>query len=389
MRGRAVLMLWVLLGAAGPAAADIFFLKDGRKLEGTAVDRGDAWEITTWSGEVVRVLKADLVGMRKEEEKNKYYARAKALKADDAAGHYDLALWAKENKLAEEATAQFRLALLADPFHEGAGKALGYVQRDGRWQPPQEQGLIIGSTGAPPQPEDRDALKRTIQRIGKLDADYGADDPAAAELIAQAREEPKVFERIVRLPGKRESANVDDPAIRARAAEVLGWSGDRRAMGTLLEAALEFQEEDRVRLAAARALAKLEEPVALRKLTDVALDGKLPWVTRRLACAALRRYGDKEAVDRLLGALSFELAAGNANDSQNKLREGPKGLGSDDPLGMPTQAPSLPTRDMTILYPALSAVKEVTGTGFDAGELDYKNWKEWWLKARGSFKFKD
>ena len=51
---------------------------------------------------------------------------------------------------------------------------------------------------------------------------------------------------------------------------------------------------------------------------------------------------------------------------------------------MPTSPP-----DDTIIYPALSAVKEVTGQSFDRGEKDFKSWKLWWKQAEPKFKFKD
>jgi hypothetical protein len=45
--------------------------------------------------------------------------------------------------------------------------------------------------------------------------------------------------------------------------------------------------DDRVRLVAAKALPGLEEPVALRKLVDVAISGRNPWPVRRAACAGI------------------------------------------------------------------------------------------------------
>ncbi|MCZ7647821.1 MAG: HEAT repeat domain-containing protein [Planctomycetota bacterium] len=393
--GRLLLLLAACLGLAGAARADLFILKDNRQVEGTGVEQGDEWVITTYDGKVVRVKKSDVVGLKKEPEKNEYHRRAAALKPDDAAGHYELALWAREKKLDACAESQFKLVLKADPFHEGAGKALGYVARGGRWVPRDEIGLNIGASNqAPAAPGHGDDPRQIAARLAKLDnlaSSDGEPGPEAGEMLALAREKPEIFEAVLKLPGAPGGANVQDPAIRARAAQILGWTGDRRAMQALLAACLEFREDDRVCFAAAKALAKLEEPVALRKLVDAAIDPRLPWTpTRRLACAALRRYGDREAVDRLLTAVSFELAAGNERDPQNKLRAGPKGLGTDNPMGIATDAPPpLPTRDQAVLYPALSALKEIIGVQTLPAEMDVKTWKEWWKANRDAFKFKD
>jgi hypothetical protein len=206
--------------------------------------------------------------------------------------------------------------------------------------------------------------------------------------VGLAREQLAVFTRVLKAPGLQGSANIADGLGRARAAQVLGVAGDRRALQPLLDACFE-DPDDRVRLVAAKALPGLEEPLALRKLVDVAISGRNPWPVRRAACAALRRYGDREAVDRLLAELSFELAGGNARDQKNPLRGGAHGLGTDNPMGLPGSDAPIGPVDEHILYPVLSAVKEVTFASFAEGEKDFKTWREWWKTNAATFKFKD
>lgn len=384
---------------AAPASADTFILKDNREIVGVATEEGDVLVITTRDGHVVRVAKADVVGRQTHSAvRNAYLAKAARLRLDDSAGHYALGLAARSDKLEEDARYEFNLALEADPFHEGAGKALGYVQdAAGRWVA-QAEPAPADDEGKTPEPAKADAatLRKEAQdlakRLAKLEISPGSafeDNADAKALVALAAEKPDVFVRVMRAPGLPDSGEVKDGTVRARAAEFLGRAGDRRAMQGLLEAC--FTDPDvRVREAAAKALPKLEEPVALRRLVDVAISPSRPWATtRRLACIAIMRYGDKEAVERLLAAVSFELAGGNAKDPKNPLRKPASGLGSDDPMGLNVEQPShLGTRDETVLYPALTALKYVTGASFDSGEYDFKTWKIWWQGAKEKFEFK-
>ena len=388
-----------LLFAAGlawavalPAFSDTFLLKDGTQQEGTAVEDGEVLVITTYAGQVVRVPKANVVGSRTEPQRNEYYARAARVKANDAQGQCDLGLWAQQQHLAAEARAAFLRALQADPGHDAAGKALGYVKRDGRYAAAEDEGLTIApAKSVKNDPRvDTDEGKKLAARLAALgngEVDYQKNADAAA-LVGLAREQLAVFTRVLKAPGLQGSANIADGVARARAAQVLGVAGDRRALQPLLDACFE-DPDDRVRLVAAKALPGLEEPLALRKLVDVAISGRNPWPVRRAACAALRRYGDREAVERLMAELSFELAGGNARDQKNPLRGGAQGLGTDNPMGLPGNEAPIGLVDEHILYPVLSAVKEVTGVSFTEGEKDFKTWREWWKTKGAAFKFKD
>ncbi|MBI3829955.1 MAG: HEAT repeat domain-containing protein [Planctomycetes bacterium] len=401
MRRRGIgwmLALGLLALTASRARADTFILKDGSRYEGVAEKDGDSLIIKTFDGKVVRVKESDVMGVKKDEARNEYFQRKQKLKGDDAASHYELGLWAQGKKeLAEEAREQFLQVLKADPFHEGAGKALGYVQKDGRWVSPggaPDEPFVVGPAKPPVRPAAGNALdeaRKLAKDLEKLNIPGGTDWEKNGDVRAmaeQAKEHPEVLAHVLKAPGWKESANVQDAAIRAKAAVVLGITGDRRAMQPLLDACFE-DPDDRVRWAAAKALPKLEEPIALRKLVDVAIGGDKNWPTRKLACIALRRYADKEAVERLMAELSFELAGGNFKDPKNAPRAANTGPGTDNPLGVPLNNMPTQAEDATIIYPVLSAIKEVTGQSFDSGDKEMRYWRDWWKKAEPTFQFKD
>lgn len=386
-----LVMALVLAACAQRAVwADVFVLKDKRRLEGVAERDGDALIITTYEGKVIRVKESDVVLSTKQPARNEYFRRLKRLKKDDAAGHYELARWARLQGMKVEAKKHFIQVLKMDPFHEGSGKALGYVQKNGRWVPSGVDPIVI----APAKPvkrgpmEDKKIARRLADRIKAIsELTFLEGNENFAALVKDARERPQVFARVLRRPGGKGGADIQDAVIRAKAAFLLGEGGNRKAMAALIDACVRDPDpDDRVRHASATALARLEEPIVVRSLVDLAINGKNPWPYRQLASIALRRVGDNEAIDRLLAEVSFELAAGNPRDAKNKMRAGPGGLGTDNPMMLPAGPPPTINADDRVLYPALSALKEVSGVSFDVGEKDFKTWKVWWEKAKKTFK---
>jgi len=211
----------------------------------------------------------------------------------------------------------------------------------------------------------------------------------AQAFIKDARNVPELYARLLIPPGFPNAVAEASKEVRVRAAAVLGQCRDRRALDPLINSSV-YDPEEAVRATAAASLRLLEEPVAVRKLVDLAVAKdrqRYPWAVRKSACQALRRYGDKEALERLLKELSYELAAGNPLDKNNKLRGKAAGIGTENPLAIPDAPPDLQL-SAEDLYPVLSAVKEVTGVSFDKGEKDMKTWFVWWHKEGAKFAFK-
>ena len=395
-----------LLGLLGvcclsPVHADTFLLKDNTQLEGVSVEDGDSYIINTFDGQQRRVKKSEVVGIKRgDEPRNEFLRRSLKLKTDDAAGQYDLGLWAAgQVSLQLQADVQFKRVLKFDPHHEGAGKALKYIkEQDGRWVAPKDPEITIKAGAAentPTKPrdpgKDREEARDLSQLLDKLkltDATDAEKNPEIRALVIKAQERPDLFAKVLAAPGKRDGLNIQDGVIRAKTAAVIGLAGDRRGMQPLLDACFE-DPDDRVRWAAAKAIPRLDEPIAVRKLVDVAVSGSQPWPIRKLAAIAIRRIADPEGMERLITELSFELAGGNFRDPKNAPRKLTHGPGTENPLGLEIEQLPTTTPDDTIIYPALSAVKEVTGMSFDLSEKDFKTWKQWWRKVEPTFKFKD
>lgn len=375
------LIAWFALH--GALLADTFMLRDGRRIEGTSQEDGEMLVITTYAGEVLRVPKKDVMGSTSEPMRNAFYIKFKALPAGDAQTCFMLGQWAAEQKLTAEAKTAYERALAIDPRHEGARNALGRSAPAAN-APSAEGDVVIAPAVQRPEKVELSDIRALAKRLADLKDTDNAEKQA---LIAMAKERPELFARLVKTP-----ARPAETQTHLRAIQFMGSAGDRRAMDALLGACFEEPDES-VRHAAAKALAQLEESTALRKLIDVAVTPKFPWATRQCACAALRQYGDKEAVERLLSLLSFELAGGQARDPKNPLIKSPGGLGSEDPFQVGgDNLPVGPVDDRT-LYPVLHAVREVTGATFEKtgsnvkNEKDYRTWQQWWRDNQATFKF--
>ena len=237
--------------------------------------------------------------------------------------------------------------------------------------------------------EELQALIKRVIAAGPV-ALQGERSDAVASLINEAKTQPDLFVKLLVPPGFPNSVPKAEKEVRLRAAAICGLTRDWRAMQPLINSSV-YDPEDAVRAAAAKALVLLDEPIAMRKLVDIAIAPdrtKFPWLVRKLACQALRRYGDKEAIERVMKELAFELAAGNPIDPKNKLRGKSSGIGTDNALAIPDSTPDLNLKEED-LYPALSAMKELTGQSLDRMDKDFRAWQMWWKQEREKFVMKE
>jgi hypothetical protein len=394
MNRLAVLLL--LIVAAMSTRADVFMLADGRRLEGISEENGDQVTITTFDGKTVKVAKKDIKGNISEPKRNEYFTRLRKLKDNDAFGRVELAQFCLKNNLKREAQELCEAALKIDPANVAAGKALGYEFSDGHWHAAVDNNLQIGVRPAPPAPKapeaPRDKVEALIKRLEStvVDASSPPPSPEIPDLVAKARENPAPLLKLLVPPHWSGALSRVKPEVRTRAAWLAGLTQDRRFMQVLIDESI-YDPDEHVRFAAAKALPMLEEPVAIRKLTDIAFSSDTrayPWPVRKSACQALRRYGSQEAIERAMKSLSFELAGGNPRDPKNHLRGKGTGVGSDNPIGIWDNniEYNVPETD---LYPVLSAAKEITGKSFDKNDKDMKTWFEWWRADGQNFVFKD
>lgn len=120
------------------AHADVWVLKDGRRIEGTLASetggnvtvKTSLGDITFKSSDVDRVERGKT---RSEEFTSRWKA---ATKAED---FFQLGKWAEEKKLAADARRCMLRAVELDPRHAGANAWLGNVEYKGEWMTPAER----------------------------------------------------------------------------------------------------------------------------------------------------------------------------------------------------------------------------------------------------------
>jgi tetratricopeptide (TPR) repeat protein len=87
-----------------------------------------------------------IVTVQAKTNEETYQERLNQLKPDDVSSQYNLGLWCEQNKLPEQAQAQFEKVIELNPNHTDARKKLGHVKYQDKWQTPDEmraQGLEL------------------------------------------------------------------------------------------------------------------------------------------------------------------------------------------------------------------------------------------------------
>ncbi len=138
--------------AASAALADVVYLKNGRKFEGT-VEEKDGNVIVRLERGSMTFAKADVDRVEKSAPPwEEYEARARALKREDVSGHMELARWCKERKLDRQMRLELEQVVVADPENVEARGLLGHKRVGDKWLTPEEQKAgepAGGPTGSP------------------------------------------------------------------------------------------------------------------------------------------------------------------------------------------------------------------------------------------------
>lgn len=128
----------VALFLCAPLRADVFVMKDGRRIEGTLVkeERG-VLTVKTGVG-TITLQRADVVEIQaKKTSSQEFEERFTAAKT--AEEFFQAGEFAREKKMKREAAKAWNKAIEVDPDHAGARTALGFVLYRGRWLTPAER----------------------------------------------------------------------------------------------------------------------------------------------------------------------------------------------------------------------------------------------------------
>lgn len=132
MTTRLIALLLVL--AAPLALADTLVLKSGGKVEGKLLARkGDKIHFQTRFGEAIFDAASVVEVITGKTVVDEYKERHKALAFTDAAGHFALGQWCREQGMIGEWRDQMKQVLEIDADHAGARQSLGHLQHQGRW----------------------------------------------------------------------------------------------------------------------------------------------------------------------------------------------------------------------------------------------------------------
>jgi predicted esterase len=125
----------LVIAVCGVARGDVIHTTDGRKITGKIVrEDPDSVTIKARYGGEITIDKMDIERIERGKLPEEIYEdKDKALKDNDAEGHYKLGLWCRKNSLSAQAKKEFEKAITADSGHEGARKALGYLKKEGKW----------------------------------------------------------------------------------------------------------------------------------------------------------------------------------------------------------------------------------------------------------------
>ncbi|GEM_PF-2593782 len=133
-----------LIGLALPVAADTVWLTSGGKFEGKATEDASGVHLQLHHGsmtfkkdQVARIERGPVVW-------DIYAEKAAKVAAEDAAGHLELAAWCKQNDLDEFVKKEYQAVIAADPDHEAARKALGFIRHEGAWMTQLEAWKAMG-----------------------------------------------------------------------------------------------------------------------------------------------------------------------------------------------------------------------------------------------------
>ncbi len=392
--------------AASLAAADTITTTDGRRLEGKVKDLGDEILLEGKFGSTrFRKNQIDKIEYGKT-SLELYGEKTAALKDEDAAGHWALALWCKDNSLEAEYRKEAAKTIAADPKHEAARLALGHKLIAGEWKSQDDLHLENGE------------VKRNGEWMTQDEADrLDAEDTAKKLLIEAAQKDAAKHDAAVAalLKVRADALVVCSRSVGSmnRGTRIAAWKGLKRffqhthdnlpairdlqarfdKLGDLTGLALR-EKDDEVRAIALDATRGMGDDYARmwyqkRVIEEEGMD------TRRRSAEVLGEMGSAESVPYMMAAfytIYMEVRATNAvqvqdiTDSYVDIFPDPTRRAIPVPVRIETPKMGIQRVKTTVAYPegyhetssAFGAVLQKL-TGKELGD-DFTPWNEWYRK---------
>lgn len=175
----------IFLFSSLTVSADIIHLKNGRKLEGEVIDKGEKLEIKMEYGSV-EVFKENVKKIIKGKSKKQIYKeRVKKLNEDVIKSHLKLAMWCKKNELFDEMRAELKKILDIDPYHFKARKLLGnFKRKKGFFIKDAEKGIGNNIKKKSLRKRPKNKIEKIQEEIARLRIIINKDDASTQERLA-------------------------------------------------------------------------------------------------------------------------------------------------------------------------------------------------------------
>jgi len=232
---------------------------------------------------------------------------AKSETAEQVAGRYALALWARDKGLGSDARKEFETVLALDPEHSGAHEALGHQKAGGKWythaEAMQAKGLVR-KNGAWMLPEqarvldmpasEKERRRQAHAKIEKLLSQYAGSNRRARKFALEALGTVEDAYKLEPFAYALRSKSAD---VRLLAAQELGRLKDRRALRPLLHRAI-YDPVEEVRFAAIDAAKLAGDENLLAPLVRALTSANHQVVAN--SAGAIARVGDVRGVKYLV-----------------------------------------------------------------------------------------
>ena len=195
---------WLLLaGMITAVSADEVVLKNGSKIQGAVTEDGNKVIIDVGSG-TITIDRSEVKSINKPDALiQEYDRRLKEVKPDDAEGYWQVYQWARQQEgFKSRADRNLQKVLEINPNHEGARRALGYVNYKGAWLTQDEHKAALGLVkynGDWVSMEAAERLKKIDEEIRLAQMKQDAESQRMREQLEIERNKVAVRQRMLNM----------------------------------------------------------------------------------------------------------------------------------------------------------------------------------------------